>query len=408
VYAREEELLRLREVAEALEQEQYRSMLDLQTGQRHMDGLSEKVVELQSQLRLAGADSVAMKQELGSCRNVAALLERQKQELLREAALLRDEIVALRGKMEQRDVERAAQAEKLDLERRRAQEMEGVLQALRAREHASQEAERARANENVSLQDQLRKARDEAERQGQELRAVRARMEDLDYESQRRLRTCTAEGAERDGLQAEAAQMRVRLRELQEMTERQGVALEAKQEEMTQLRLRLSRMQAEAERSERHVLELETCLRRHAPAFPVPLNPAGARRASRRIRPGGPIIRLAMFRPGGASDRAVCVCGGGGAGTTTLRGGRRRRRGSSSWARHSWRRTRTSCAARCARRRTSWSGPSSRCRTARGARDPEESARRQRAPGRGDEAASWLRCGAHALLASVYPDEVGM
>ncbi len=268
VYAREEELLRLREIAEALEQEQYRSMLDLQTGQRHMDGLSEKVVELQSQLRLAGADTVAMKQELGSCRNVAALLERQKQELLREAALLRDEIVALRGKLEQRDVERAAQAEKLDLERRRTQELEGVLQALRAREHASQEAERARANDNVSLQDQLRKARDEVERQGQELRAVRARMEDLDYEAQRRQRTCTAEGAERDGLQAEAAQMRARLRELQEMTERQGVALEAKQEEMTQLRLRLSRMQAEAERSERHVLELETCLRRYASILP--------------------------------------------------------------------------------------------------------------------------------------------
>ena len=71
-----------------------------------------------------------------------------------------------------------------------------------------------------------------------------------------------AEGAERDGLQAEAGQMRVRLRELQEVTERQGAALEGKQEELTQLRLRLARMQAEAERSERHVLDLETRLRR--------------------------------------------------------------------------------------------------------------------------------------------------
>ena len=318
MYAREEELLRLREVAEALEQEQYRSMLDLQTGQRHMDGLSEKVVELQSQLRLAGADSVAMKQELGSCRNVAALLERQKQELLREGALLRDEIVALRGKMEQRDVERAAQAEKLELERRRTQELEGVLQALRAREHASQEAERARANENVSLQDQLRKARDDVERQGQELLAVRARMEDLDYEAQRRQRACTAEGAERDGLQAEAAQMRTRLRELQEMTERQGVALEAKQEEMTQLRLRLSRMQAEAERSERHVLELETCLRRHptpppsAPASTPTHPPHRMRgpRSERRVKCGGrrysapgSLVTGALGRPCGFASR---------------------------------------------------------------------------------------------------------
>lgn len=263
VYTREEELLRLREIAEALEQEQYRSMLDLQTGQRHVDGLSEKIVELQAQLRVAGADTAAMKQEIGACRNVAAILERQKQDLLREAALLRDEIVAQRSKIEQRDVERAAAAEKLDLERRRTQELEEVAQALRAKLCASQEAERVRANENVVLQDHLRKAQEEVERQAQELRAVRARLDDVEYESQRRQRACMAEGAERDGLQAEAGQMRGRLRELQEVTERQGAALEAKQEELTQLRLRLARMQAEAERSERHVLDLESRLRRH-------------------------------------------------------------------------------------------------------------------------------------------------
>ena len=64
VYTREEELLLLREIAEALEQEQYRSMLELQIGQRHVDGLSEKVVELQAQLRIADADAAAMNRKL--------------------------------------------------------------------------------------------------------------------------------------------------------------------------------------------------------------------------------------------------------------------------------------------------------------------------------------------------------
>ena len=158
VYTPEEELLRLREIAEALEQEQYRSMLELQIGQRHVDGLSEKVVELQAQLRIADADAAAMKQEIGACRNVAAILEWQKQDSLREAALLRDEIVALRTKIEERDVERAAAAEKLDLERRRTQELEEVAQAVRAKHCAAQEAERVWANENAVLQDQLQKS----------------------------------------------------------------------------------------------------------------------------------------------------------------------------------------------------------------------------------------------------------
>ena len=319
--------MRLREMAEAMEQEHYRSMLDLQTGQRHAEGLSEKVVELQAQLRLAAADSAAMQQELAAGRNVASMLERQKHDVLREASLLRDEIVALRAKLEQRVVERAAAAEKLELERRRTQELEGVAQALRAKDHASQEAERARASENVALHDELRRARDEAERQAQELRAVRARLDDVEYEAQRRQRACLAEGAERDGLQTEAGQMRARLRELQEVTERQGAALEGKQEEMTQLRLRLARMQAEAERSERHVLELETRLRRSGPRHPA--QPFSHSLVCCTGLVG--CISAALASVGGRRGNTD----GAGAGTTTRRAVWRQRRGSSSRARRS-------------------------------------------------------------------------
>ena len=40
-----------------------------------------------------------MNRELASCKNVMALVERQKHDAVREGALLRDEIVALRGKV---------------------------------------------------------------------------------------------------------------------------------------------------------------------------------------------------------------------------------------------------------------------------------------------------------------------
>ena len=183
VYTPEEELLRLREIDEALEQEQYRSMLELQIGQRHVDGLSEKVVELQAQLRIADADAAAMKQEIGACRNVAAILERQKQDSLREAALLRDEIVALRTKIEQRDVERAAPRRRRRSStwrgggRRNEREWRrhcGPSTALRKKQSASGPM-RVRCCRISS-----EKAQEEVERQAQELRAVRARLDDVE------------------------------------------------------------------------------------------------------------------------------------------------------------------------------------------------------------------------------------
>jgi hypothetical protein len=45
------------------------------------------------------ADREALNKELVSCKNVAALVEKQKTDAVREGALLRDEIVALRGKV---------------------------------------------------------------------------------------------------------------------------------------------------------------------------------------------------------------------------------------------------------------------------------------------------------------------
>jgi|LauGreDrversion2_3_1035106.scaffolds.fasta_scaffold232870_2 hypothetical protein len=44
-------------------------------------------------------DKQAAARELASCKNVMALVEKQKHDAMREGALLRDEIVALRGKV---------------------------------------------------------------------------------------------------------------------------------------------------------------------------------------------------------------------------------------------------------------------------------------------------------------------
>ena len=52
------------------------------------------------------ADREALNKELAACKNVAALVEKQKHDAVREGALLRDEIVALRGKVSNLGAER--------------------------------------------------------------------------------------------------------------------------------------------------------------------------------------------------------------------------------------------------------------------------------------------------------------
>lgn len=54
--------------------------------------------------------------------------QRGKQEIVREGALLRDEIVALRGKVSSLSGEKDILASKLDVERTRSKDLEDVLQ----------------------------------------------------------------------------------------------------------------------------------------------------------------------------------------------------------------------------------------------------------------------------------------
>jgi len=99
VYAREEELMRARETISSLEQEQQRMAIDLLGLQRHSDVVSEKLLEAQDGAKHEGAERESLKSELTSAKNVSALVEKQKHDALREGALLRDEIVALRTKI---------------------------------------------------------------------------------------------------------------------------------------------------------------------------------------------------------------------------------------------------------------------------------------------------------------------
>jgi hypothetical protein len=58
------------------------------------------------------SDKQAAARELESCKNVMALVEKQKHDAMREGALLRDEIVALRGKVSNLSAEKVRVASK--------------------------------------------------------------------------------------------------------------------------------------------------------------------------------------------------------------------------------------------------------------------------------------------------------
>ena len=87
------------------------------------------------------AERDAVSTELSSCKNVAALVEKQKHDAVREGALLRDEIVALRSKISNLTAERDVVRGTVEAEKAKVRDLEDLLQALRAKEHAALNAE---------------------------------------------------------------------------------------------------------------------------------------------------------------------------------------------------------------------------------------------------------------------------
>ena len=214
VYAREEELMRARETNSSLEQEQQRAAMDMLGLQRHADLVSEKLVEAQERVKQEAAEREALARELASCKNVAALVEKQKLEAVREGALLRDEIIALRGKMSNLTAEKDLTRAQQEAEKAKVRELEDLLQALRAKEHAALSAEQAAAADSVGLHQRLQTALNENELKAQELRLLRAQREELEYELEKHRRLVSHESMSKETAASELASLKANVREL--------------------------------------------------------------------------------------------------------------------------------------------------------------------------------------------------
>lgn len=261
--AGDEELLRSTETIRMLEQEGHRCSLDLQSMQRHSQALADRIVQLEGSLKQAVADASQQRQEIHASSGALAVMERSKQEVIRESALLRDEIVALRNKASAQAAERDVLMGRYEAERGRAKDLEDVLQALRAKEHSATLAEKGLSNEAFSLRDQLHKAVSERDRLVEELRVAAARRDEAQYELSKLKRHVSTEGAERDTLAGEVSNLRTKVQELQLVIDQQSSLLESKERDAVQLRSRMSKLQAEAEENERKVIELEGKMRRN-------------------------------------------------------------------------------------------------------------------------------------------------
>eukprot|EP00960_Hanusia_phi_P004853 140472-Hanusia_phi.AAC.5 len=262
VYAREEEVMRLREANAGMEQEMHRLHLQYQGVQRQQQELSERLLEAQNRNKAEAMSSRSSQEELQACKRMAAMLEKQKQECVKEGCLLRDEIVALRVKLDQAGGEKDYLRNQLEEERGKRGELESMLQELRVKGHASFQAERERATDNVELQEKLQRAVSENEHNAQELRLLRSRREELEFELEKHRRLISSKSMEEESMSDEISSLRANVEELQRVVERQDKALQAKREEQSHLKERLQRLQTEAEGNERKVLELETELRR--------------------------------------------------------------------------------------------------------------------------------------------------
>jgi chromosome segregation ATPase len=261
VYAREEELLRAKDTVSALEQEQQRLSIDMLALQRHSDVVSEKLLEAQDRAKADASERESLHKELAACKNVAALVERQKSDAVREGALLRDEIVALRSQCANLTAEKDLVRGTLEAEKGKVRTLEDLLQSLRAKEHAAVHAEQAVATDNVGLHQRLQTALSENEKNAQELRLLRSRREELEYELDRHRRRVSHEAMDKDSATSELSVLKANLREMSFVVEQQNSALQAKQEEITLQRERLVKIQAEAEANERRVRELDMKLR---------------------------------------------------------------------------------------------------------------------------------------------------
>ena len=95
----------------------------------------------------------------------------------------------------------------------------------------------------------------------QELRLLRSRREELEYELEKHRRLVSHESMDKDSATSELTTLKANVRELHGVVEQQNSALRAKQEEISLQRDRLLKIQAEAEANERRVRELDTKLR---------------------------------------------------------------------------------------------------------------------------------------------------
>jgi len=95
----------------------------------------------------------------------------------------------------------------------------------------------------------------------QELRLLRSRREELEYELEKHRRLVSHESMDKDSATSELGTLKANVRELHFVVEQQNSALQAKQEEIALQRDRLLKIQAEAEANERRVRELDTKLR---------------------------------------------------------------------------------------------------------------------------------------------------
>lgn len=95
----------------------------------------------------------------------------------------------------------------------------------------------------------------------QELRLLRSRREELEYELEKHRRLVTHESMDKDSATLELSTLKANVRELHFVVEQQNSALQAKQEELALQRERLLKIQSEAEVNERRVRELDTKLR---------------------------------------------------------------------------------------------------------------------------------------------------
>jgi len=249
VHSREEELQRAREMLAVYESDQHRLQLDLQALQRHAEQLSERVVAGQSQAKREAAEVAAVHRELEASKGVSALLEQQKRDALRECALLRDEVVALRGRCEQAAAEKEVAFSRWEAERAKVRDLEEVLLGLRQREAG---LSAAATTDSARLAEQVSVLEGERAHLAAEVRVLNARGEELERE----LLVVRSQSASMN----ESGNLSNVSEEVQLVVEQQNAALRAKQAELAELRSRLGRMQQEAEANERTVLQLEARL----------------------------------------------------------------------------------------------------------------------------------------------------